>query len=64
MRNKISTLGVKKILSFILLLTLSLGLAPSFANAVECNPSWNGDWTISEDCDFPDGYTVNGDMDL
>ena len=64
MRNKISALGVKKILSFILLLTLSLGLAPSFANAVECNPSWNGDWTISEDCDFPVWYTVNCDMAL
>lgn len=57
---------MRKIIAFILILNLVIWWTPSIANAasVDCNPSWDGTWAVTEDCNFPDGYKISGDINL
>lgn len=32
--------------------------------AARCRPTWHGKWTATQNCDFPHGVKVYGDMDI
>lgn len=47
-----------KILIFIMLQIITI----SYVDAVNCNPSYNWNWTVTNNCDYPDWYKVNGNI--
>lgn len=53
---------MKKILSYILLVVILVGMPLSFANAADCKVRWNGHYTVEANCTWPGNYKVYGNI--
>lgn len=56
---------MKKIIFYICILTVLVGIPLVFANAVDCKPNFTGNYTVEGNCTWPAGWIkVFGDMNV